>query len=659
MSREFAFLFGVHNHQPVGNFGWVFENATSDCYLPFLKVLREHPKVKFSAHYSGPLLEYFRERRSEAWELLGEMAASGQMELLGGGFFEPILPIIAEADRRGQIEMMNAYLETHFGRRPRGVWLTERVWEPNLASTLASCGIEYTLLDENHFHPAGLSDLHNVFVTEDEGFPLRLLAIDQKLRYLIPFRDLEEIGRYLEKIRAKGGLSVLGDDGEKFGLWPGTKDLVYGKGWLDRFLRYLEENEIKTMTYGEAVQSRPPADRIYLPPASYMEMTEWVLEPDDLRRYTRLKSTLSSADSERFLRAGFFRDFFRKYPESRQMRDRMCGISRCVRKSGDPEAIRELYQGQGNDPYWHGIFGGLYLPHLREAAYEHLLKAEARCPAPDGWVKSDDDLDGRMEYIRRDERFRLWVKPGKSGDLVELDYYPLFRNLTDVLSRRREAYHQTAESVHDKPIKGEHSIHEIAKPLPAGIERLLKPDAGALRSAVDRFLDPDAKRGSWESGEEPDRGEFWEEPSTVLIDGDRLMIETSGRIVLRTHSVPVFVRKEFIPLGPQFQVRTSIRNDGRRRLFLLQGSEWNLRQIPEEIETAGSRVSLCRGRLAAVSLSEAEIWMRPLLTLSQSEKDYDMIHQGYGLLWVRPIEIGPGESAVFTIAFGESDAPRF
>ncbi|HQH46921.1 MAG TPA: 4-alpha-glucanotransferase, partial [Candidatus Aminicenantes bacterium] len=155
MSRGFAFLFGVHNHQPVGNFGWVFDQAAADCYLPFLRALKGHPRVKISAHYSGPLLEDFAARRGEAWDLLAELTARGQMELLGGGFYEPILPIIPEADRRGQIEMMSDYLEKHFGRRPRGIWLTERVWEPHLPSTLARAGIEYTLLDENHFQAAG------------------------------------------------------------------------------------------------------------------------------------------------------------------------------------------------------------------------------------------------------------------------------------------------------------------------------------------------------------------------------------------------------------------------------------------------------------------------------------------------------------------------
>lgn len=657
MSREFAFLFGVHNHQPVGNFGWVIENATDGCYLPFLKALRAHPGVKFSVHYSGPLLEYFRDRRPEAWDLLGEMAGSGQMEILGGGFFEPILSVIPEADRRGQIEMMSRYLEHHFGRRPRGLWLTERVWEPNLASTLASCGIEYTLLDENQFYPAGLTDVHDVFLTEDEGLPLRLFPIDQKLRYLIPFRDVEETGLYLADIRSGGGLAILGDDGEKFGVWPGTKETVYGKGWLERFLRMIEADGIPTMTFAEAADRRRPAARIYLPPASYAEMMEWALEPEDRTTYLRLKKALTEDESGRFLRAGFFRNFFRKYPESRRLHDRMCGISRNVRALGDPEAAVELYRGQGNDPYWHGIFGGLYLPHLREAAYEHLLKAESRCPAGTGWTDTDGDADGRREYVRRDSRFRLEVHPEKNDGLAEIDYYPLFRNLTDVLARRREAYHHIPPPAEETAGREGRSIHEIRKSLPPGVGDLLKPETGPLHSAVDRFFEPETRREDWESGGAQDLAEFQDAPAAVRLEAGCLSFEYCGRILWRTSSVPVRLFKDYTALGPKFRVRTQIRNDGSRPVVLRQGSEWNLRQIPEEIDVDGSRVGLCRGRLSAAPLSEADLWMRPLRTLSQSEKDFDTIHQGYGLLWIRRIELGPGETADFTIEFGEVDAP--
>jgi len=83
--------------------------------------------------------------------------------------------------------------------------------------------------------------------------------------------------------------------------------------------------------------------------------------------------------------------------------------------------------------------------------------------------------------------------------------------------------------------------------------------------------------------------------------------------------------------------------------------EWNLYQIPEEMEAAGSRVSLCRGALVLTGPGDAALRIHPLLTLSQSEKGFDTIHQGFCLAWFRPVDLGPGESAVFVIEAGETD----
>ncbi len=657
MSREFAFLFGVHCHQPVGNFGWVFEQAAADCYLPFLKVMRAHPAVRFSAHYSGPLLEYFQGECPEAWDLLGELSSRGQMELLGGGFYEPILSIIPEEDRRGQVEMMSVFLERHFGRKPRGLWLTERVWEPSLASTLSRSGIEFTLLDENHFQSSHLPNLRGLYVTEDQGFSLRLLAIDQKLRYLIPFRDLGELEAYFEEIKAKGGgWAVLGDDGEKFGLWPGTKSWVYERGWLESFLRRLESARITTMTFGEAVSSRPPDDRIYPPPASYSEMMEWVLEPEDQQRFERLKSLVPEAEARGFLKAGSFPDFFRKYPESRHLRDRMLGISRLVRKAGPPEALPELYRGQGNDPYWHGVFGGLYLPHLREAAYEHLLKAEALCPGPSEWTTEDQDLDGRDEYVWRDERFGMRVEARNGGGLTEIDYFPLFRNLTDVLSRRRESYHRQSEAGSEERPGREHSIHELAKSLPAGSERLTIPDPGPRRSAMVRFFESETGAESFFSGEAPDLLDLSGGYASARIEGRRLICEQAGRLAFRAGDAPIVLRKEFIPLGRKIQVAISIRNESPARIRSLAAVEWNLYQYAEEMERQGNHLRLCRGSLVLAGPEGSALRSRPLETLSQSEKGFDTIHQGYAFIWAQEVEIGPGEEVYYSFELGEPHA---
>ncbi len=98
-------------------------------------------------------------KEKKCWDIVARLVDRRQVELLGGGFYEPILSIIPEADRQSQLRLMSRFLEDRFGARPRGIWLTERVWEPALAGTLARAGIEYTILDEEHFHYAGLKSL--------------------------------------------------------------------------------------------------------------------------------------------------------------------------------------------------------------------------------------------------------------------------------------------------------------------------------------------------------------------------------------------------------------------------------------------------------------------------------------------------------------------
>ncbi len=306
-----VFLFAIHNHQPVGNFPGIFEKAFRECYRPLLEELLRHPTLKFTLHFSGPLLERMEEKERDCLDILREMTRRRQAELLGGGFYEPILAVIPEEDRQGQVRMTSSYLEARFGQKPRGIWLSERVWEPQLAETLHRAGIEYTLLDEEHFLQAGFRNLNASAITEEGGHPLRLFPIDKKLRYLIPFRDLGSVAAYFQEIGEGGGAAILGDDGEKFGLWPGTHDLVYKEKWLRNFLTFLEDRAIETMTYSEYLDRYPPAKRVYLPPASYEEMTEWVLSAEDQRIFRSLRSGLGERE-RRFLRGGYFREFFLK-----------------------------------------------------------------------------------------------------------------------------------------------------------------------------------------------------------------------------------------------------------------------------------------------------------------------------------------------------------
>src|SRR6266550_3498742 len=150
--------------------------------------------------------------------------ARHRVELLLAGFDEPILAALPRPDRLEQIGRMREYLKRRFGVDASGLWLTERVWQPELAGDLAEAGVEYALVDDRHFLASGFrhDELHRPHHTESDGQRVGLLAIDERLRYLIPFRPPEETAAYLKQLRAQGhGLAVLADDGEKFGGWPG------------------------------------------------------------------------------------------------------------------------------------------------------------------------------------------------------------------------------------------------------------------------------------------------------------------------------------------------------------------------------------------------------------------------------------------------------
>src|SRR5262252_855306 len=149
-------LFGVHAHQPAGNFPAVLDKAHELCYRPFLETLHRFPQFRFAAHFSGPLLDYLLERYPDDMRLLREMVARGQIELFGGGETEPVLAAIPHRDRVGQIRALSAKLERLFDTAPAGAWLTERVWESTVAPALAECGIRYVTVDDYHFLCAGI-----------------------------------------------------------------------------------------------------------------------------------------------------------------------------------------------------------------------------------------------------------------------------------------------------------------------------------------------------------------------------------------------------------------------------------------------------------------------------------------------------------------------
>ncbi|QDU86931.1 Alpha-amylase 1 [Pirellulimonas nuda] len=519
MTPSLRLVLVLHNHQPIGNFDGVCEQSYRDSYLPFLDVFERYEGLPIGLHTSGSLIEWLEARHPEYLDRVRDLVAAGRIEVVGGPFYEPIMTMIPSRDRVGQITRYTRYLEDRLGATVRGMWTPERVWEQSLCGDLVRAGMEYTVLDDFHFKNAGWVDgeLDGYFVTEHDGALMSVFPGSERLRYTIPFQEPHETIDYLRMVaeRSPGAVVVFGDDGEKLGSWPDTKQHVYDNGWLTRFLDTLRDNAdwLQVCTPSQALEAAPPIGKIYIPEGSYREMTEWALPAVQQNVFHDAKHDLEDAhkwdEIARFARGGYWRNFKVRYPETDEMYARMLHVSRRIESmqndgaEGDliDAALTELYRGQCNCSYWHGAFGGVYLPHLRNAVYNHLIAADNLLDRHEGrgldsghaeWVEldaADYNLDGKKEVRLASNRLSALVAPAAGGVIYELDSRTICHNLLATLDRREEAYHRKVLAGPSDSGGKVASIHDRVVFKQPNLDQMLQYDAYPRKALVDHFYD--------------------------------------------------------------------------------------------------------------------------------------------------------------------------
>ena len=706
--EKLKFLFGIHNHQPLGNFDHVFEELYDQCYQPYFEVLQEFPKLKTTAHFSGCLLEWLKTHRPEYLEMIRGLVQSGQLELLSGGFYEPILSSLPEEDAIGQIRMMNDFLEAEFGCRPQGLWLTERIWSPHLPKIIAQAGIRYTIVDDTHFYYAGLEErqIHGYYLTESEGYSLGVFPISKTLRYSIPFNLPEVTLDHLRRYREEWGVDAVtyADDGEKFGGWPETHQWVYEEKYLHKFFTALEEQSdwLETMTFGGYLDQHSPTGRVYLPMASYEEMMEWSLPYEAGLRFREFKDGLQAAEVDEaraaeFLRGGQWDNFLTKYEESNHLHKRMLVAGSKVKQlpAGHQEtsgALRALYRSQCNCAYWHGLFGGLYLNYLRHALYSQLIAAENK--ADELLLGTDRGLsveavdfnkDGFEEVIVSSPQINAFISPARGGALMELDYRPACFNLSNVLRRRPEVYHRDIRAAGET--KGEsgdqpHSIHDRVRFKEEGLEDKLIYDRLDRYSFMDHCLIPSSTFDGFKAGTHEELIAFEGQPYQWDRGDDPVDPQTPFALRLRRESVTDSLREKclvvqkiykFDPLKAVLEVSYSLHNKGENPLDFIWMVEHNFTLLAgdavdrtyvlpvgglddprmasagtlPDIQTLGMRDEFFGFELQLKYSPAVELWRFPVETVSQSEEGFESVYQGSCIAGCWNVQLEPGQSRQF------------
>ena len=662
-------LFGIHCHQPYNNFFDVIKKATEKSYLPFLNILSQFPDVKISIHYSGWLFEWIKNYEKELFEIIKRMVDRGQVELFTSGYYEPILAAIPEKDAILQIQKLNKFLKDNFGITPKGLWLTERVWDSKIVKILVETGIKYVTVDDYHFISAGFdkNNLQGYFITEEEGYELAIFPISKDLRYAIPFKEINLAIDFLKDFET----AIIFDDGEKFGWWPHTYEWVYEKRWLyDFFEKISNSNEIETFLYNDYLENFPPISRCYLPIASYFEMGEWSLDYESAKffneYYLKLRDEYKVDENilQKFFKGGIWKNFLIKYEEANNIHKKMLKISKRIeKKSLSDEATCWLLKGQCNDCLWHGVFGGIYLPNLRDNAYIALNNAEKLLNV-NSKNYFDFNYDGYNELELRNDNIIVMISEKNGAQVYEFSDLTTGFNLLNTLTRRKELYHDeilNAEVVEDEKHseKDVKTIHEIKYKVTKEIKEALKYDNFLKYSFVDLIVDKNFNNIA----------NFTE---NFTYNEKKELFEKLGYIKILNENFPVKFEKKFILEESALFCKYIIENLSLGYFDLMHIIELNF-YFPGAINEDSfikikSQNFKFLDRFEIDNLSEIEIFdtilkknfkifcsenfklkAEPIITVSKNEKEYEKTYQGTNFSLIFPFNLKFNQNKELTI----------
>lgn len=719
--KSVIFCFATHNHQPIGNFDNIIEEAYEKSYRPFFEIASKYPDFRFGTHYTGMLLEWLRAKHPEYLQGIKTLVARKQLEIVGGGYYEPILSIIPPHDQLEQLKKLSQTIQQEFDYTPKGIWLAERVWEQHLASVINRAGNKYVIVDDTHFLGAGLreSDLTGYYLTEDEGRTLAVFPISKSLRYTIPFAPVDETIKVLSDAASESGdvIVCFADDGEKFGVWPNTFDHVYRDGWLEEFFRKISENKswIRTMHLAEAVEQIKPKGRIYLPNASYAEMMQWALP--SAKVYQEYEDFVHKLEEEKeewseylpFVRGGYWRNFLVKYPESNHLQKHIWRTSKrhdeLSTTANNTELLDAAYQklltAECNDPFWHGVFGGIYLTNLRHANYTALVEADRLLDESEGLsdvriTREDFNCDGSDEVIVESKNFSLYLTPGSGGRISELDFKPANFNATNILNRQQEAYHAKVLKAEQGGANTESkSIHDMVLTKESGLEKFLIYDWYSHACFLDHFLPvdiaPEALLEGLAAMKFEEQGDFLTQPYECHYEGDQnernataetmLRLQRTGNLWQNGEHKQIEVRKELRlrALDNALEVHYYLKNVCNSALRFRFASEWVFNLLAgnahdrfyetdageiedRKMESVGVTHHAGEFRLKdeylklAITLrmeQRADVFRFPIQTVSLSEAGFERVYQGSVLLpsWQVSLEPGSEWSMKFNVEF--------
>jgi alpha-amylase len=323
-------------------------------------------------------------------------------------------------------------------------------------------------------------------------------------------------------------------------------------------------------------------------------------------------------------------------------------------------ARQALYRGQCNCPYWHGAFGGIYLPHLRNAIYNQLIACDNLLDQTEGktsgYVEAtadDYNFDARQEIRLSNDKLIALIAPAAGGMLYELDVRSICHNLLATLARRPESYHRKVLAGANNGNSQVASIHDRVVFKQAGLDQRLQYDQAPRKSLLDHFYDSSASLTAIARGEATEHGDFVQGvyESKIRRNADRIQVQltrlghVAGRDIRVTKGITATAGSptleiayllENLPsdLAIHFAIEFNFSGlpSGADDRFFHDGSGNRLGQLGKQLDLSDTQALNLADEWLGIDVGlsfnrPSGIWTFPVETVSQSEGGFELVHQ--------------------------------
>lgn len=418
--QSFRVVIGMYNNLPYSASNALYEQEYQGAWRPFLSGLYKFPSIKSIIHFSGTIFSWLEENHPEYMYLLTEMVRRGQIELLGGGFYNPLAPLISTQDMTGQVEALSAFIRKTFGKRPSGAWLYEYAWTPSLPAILQNSKIQYSFLPAQCYMEmyAAPPFSPSFFASEDHRKTVCLFPVFESRTGEGGFEPYEKTLIRLQQAYPQYNTYLIMADGYEIADTWEDSGLESPDVLFERTFAWFQKNclEYDTITAAQLNKTVKSTKTLYVSQC-YSERYRGYCE-NTISRVSTTRPEYIQLSKQSVLDHPLVFALYQKL----NFVSAMTGLFRGD-KSRKKASIDDIWRAQSGDLYWVGPSGGILLPEARLAAYASLIDAEKmiRQNRFHHYLSFDDiNFDGVKEALFQSSAYTCYLQ-SDTASVSELD----------------------------------------------------------------------------------------------------------------------------------------------------------------------------------------------------------------------------------------------